>query len=73
MLQNLRPTARRQPSSTLGGMILYVPLLMGIVGVLMYALSSNQKLVEIGRLLFAAAAFAYAFALAGHVTRVLGP
>ena len=33
-------------------MIIYLPLLCAIVGVLMYGLATNPKLVEIGRILF---------------------
>jgi positive regulator of sigma E activity len=41
-----------------------VPLVFMIVGALAYALSANVKIQEMGRLLFAAGAFALAFALA---------
>ena len=34
-------------------MIVYLPLLVAIVGVLMYAFSKNPKLMEIGRIAFA--------------------
>jgi len=34
-------------------MIVFFPLLVAIVGVLMYALSANPKLQEIGRIMFA--------------------
>lgn len=33
-------------------MIIYLSLLVAICGVLMYALSANPKLVEIGRIMF---------------------
>lgn len=33
-------------------MVIYVPLLFALIGILMYALAVNPKLVEIGRLLF---------------------
>jgi len=33
-------------------MIIYLPLLVAIIGVLMYALCVNPKLAEIGRLSF---------------------
>jgi len=33
-------------------MIILVPLVSAIIGVLMYALATNGKLVEIGRILF---------------------
>lgn len=33
-------------------MVILLPLLIALVGVLMYALSANPKLVEIGRMMF---------------------
>jgi len=33
-------------------MVIYLPLLVSMIGVLMYALSTNGKLVEIGRICF---------------------
>lgn len=33
-------------------MIIYLNLLIAVIGVLMYALASNPKLVEIGRIAF---------------------
>ena len=33
-------------------MIIYLSLLVALVGVLMYALAGNPKLVEIGRIMF---------------------
>ena len=33
-------------------MIILLPLLIAVVGLLMYALSANPKIVEIGRILF---------------------
>lgn len=34
-------------------MIILLPLLIALIGVLMYALSTNPKLQEIGRIMFA--------------------
>lgn len=34
-------------------MIILIPLLVALVGVLMYALSTNPRLAEIGRIMFA--------------------
>lgn len=34
-------------------MIILLPLLIALIGVLMYALSANPKLQEIGRIMFA--------------------
>jgi uncharacterized membrane protein len=45
-------------------MIAFVPIIFGVVGVLVYALSANPKLQELGRITFAASAFALMFALA---------
>ena len=47
-------------------LITIVPILFMVVGALMYALCANPKLQEIGRLLFAAGAFAVAFHFAGR-------
>ncbi len=33
-------------------MIIYLSLLVALIGVMMYALSANPKLVEIGRIMF---------------------
>jgi hypothetical protein len=33
-------------------MIIYLPLLISIIGLLMYVLASNPKIVEIGRIMF---------------------
>jgi Na+/phosphate symporter len=40
-------------------MIIYLSLLVALVGVLMYALSANPKLSEIGRILFFAGSLAF--------------
>ena len=40
-------------------MIIYVSVLVALVGVLMYALSANPKLVEIGRISFAVGLLAF--------------
>lgn len=34
------------------GMIIYFPLLIALVGLLMYALATNSKVIEIGRIMF---------------------
>ncbi len=48
-----------------------VPVLALVAGALMYALSTNAKLAELGRVLFAAGAFALCFAFAGKVVGIL--
>lgn len=40
-------------------MVIYLSLLVALVGVLMYALSENGKLVEIGRISFFAGLLAF--------------
>jgi hypothetical protein len=40
-------------------MIIYFDLLVALVGLLMYALSANPKLAEIGRLMFACGLLAF--------------
>jgi Na+/phosphate symporter len=47
-------------------MTMLIPLAFAIVGALIYALSANPKLQELGRLLFAAGVFALAFSLASY-------
>jgi len=42
-----------------------VPVLLALIGGALYALSTNPKVAELGRLLFAAGVFALAFNLAG--------
>lgn len=44
-----------------------IPLVMAVIGALVYAISTNPKVSELGRLLFAAGVFALAFSLAGKV------
>jgi len=47
-------------------------VIIGIVGVLMYALSANPKLVEIGRIMFAAAIFAICFETGAKLVALAG-
>ena len=42
-------------------MIIVLSLLVALVGVLMYALSANPKLAEIGRIMFFAGLFVFLF------------
>ena len=48
-------------------MEIYLSLLIAIVGLLMYALSANPKLVEIGRLMFACGLLAFLLTAPGHM------
>ena len=43
-----------------------IPIVLMLLGAAAYILSANAKLQELGRLLFAAGAFALAFELAGR-------
>ena len=47
-----------------------LPLILAIVGLLIYALASNPKTAEIGRLMFACGLLVLAFALAKTVVHV---
>lgn len=47
-------------------------VIIGLVGILMYALSANPKLQEIGRLMFAASIFAICFEGATKLVTILG-
>ena len=62
----------KQVSGRLRGnmVIAIVPILLCVVGALVYALSSNGKLQELGRLLFAAGAFALAFSYASRTVGI---
>lgn len=51
-------------------LIAIVPLLLAIVGALVYALASNAKAAELGRITFAAGMFALALVLATHTVKV---
>lgn len=42
-------------------MIIYLSLLVSLVGLLMYVLSTNGKLVEVGRLMFWVGLLAFLF------------
>ena len=52
-------------------MIIYLPLLIALIGVLMYALCVNPKLAEIGRLMFAVGLLAFLLH-ADALVRVVG-
>jgi len=43
-----------------------LPIAIALVGVLLYLISQNPKVVEIGRLMFFAGVMALAFALSGY-------
>lgn len=53
-------------------MVIYVSLLVALVGILAYALSTNPKVVEIGRISYFAGLLAFLLVIAGgHVLPVL--
>lgn len=52
-------------------MIILIPLLVAIVGLLMYALSVNGKIVEIGRIMFGCGLLVVLFHLGGNVVSLL--
>lgn len=49
-------------------MIIFLPLLVALIGVLMYALSANQKLAEIGRIAFFCGLLAFLMGAKGVVS-----
>jgi len=51
--------------------LILVPALVAIVGALVYALSSNARVVELGRLAYAVGLFWAVYALAGHVLKLV--
>jgi len=50
--------------------ISYLPLLVAVIGVLMYALSSNAKVAEIGRISFAFGLLVTLMVMSHHVVRL---
>ena len=52
-------------------MIIYFPLLVALIGVLMYALCVNGKLSEIGRIMFWTGLLAFLLTLPGHAVTLL--
>ena len=47
-----------------------VPLILTLIGGVLYVFSSNAKAQELGRILFAAGVFAFAFAFASAHVRI---
>lgn len=52
-------------------LIALIPVVLMLVGGLAYILATNPKLQELGRVLFAAGAFAFAFAWAGKTVSLM--
>jgi hypothetical protein len=51
-------------------LIAWAPLLVALVGLLLWALSSNPKVSDAGRILFAIGAFWFVYQLAGKTIRI---
>lgn len=49
-------------------MIIYLSLLVALVGCLMYALSKNSEVKELGRIMFFAGLLAFLLGAPGHTT-----
>jgi Na+/phosphate symporter len=50
-------------------MTIYIPLLVAIIGALCYALSSNSKVAEMGRISFFAGLLVTLLQVQGHVLK----
>lgn len=50
--------------------ITVIPLLVAIIGLLIYALAANPKVAECGRLMFACGTLVTLWSLAGHTVRI---
>jgi len=53
-------------------MTIVLPLLIALIGVLMYALSANPKLNEVGRIMFFCGLLAFLLTGGAEAIRVLG-
>ena len=53
-------------------MIIALPMLVALIGVLMYALCANPKLVEIGRIMFWTGMLAFLMRFTGFPFHVTG-
>lgn len=53
-------------------MIIVLPLLIALIGVLMYAFSTNAKVSEVGRIMFFCGLLAFLLRGAGEVIALLG-
>lgn len=52
-------------------MEIYLSLLVSIIGVLMWALSGNPKVTEIGKIMFGAGMLAFLLQLPGHTLGIV--
>ena len=53
-------------------MTIFLALLVALIGLLMYILSGNPKIAELGRIMFAAGMFAFLFVAGPQVVGLLG-
>ena len=53
-------------------MTIYISLLVALVGLAMYFISSNPKVSEAGRVLFMVGSFVFLFHLGSQTTKFLG-
>jgi len=53
-------------------MIIFLPLLICVIGALVYALSTNAKVSEMGRLAFAMGLLAFLLIAGPHLVSLLG-
>jgi hypothetical protein len=53
-------------------MIIVIPLLVALIGLLMYALAANAKLVEIGRIMFAFGLLAFLLIVSPDWVKLFG-
>ncbi len=66
-----RPSIQRTIDAEVNVMVIWLPLLCALVGVLMYALCVNGKLVEIGRILFWTGVLAFLLTFPEHAVNLL--
>jgi len=52
-------------------MIIYLPLLVAVAGVLLYALAANPKLQEIGRISYWCGLLAFLLQIGSHTVNLL--
>lgn len=52
-------------------MIIYIPFLVCIIGALVYALATNGKVAELGRIAYGCGLLIFLAELAGHVVSLL--
>jgi hypothetical protein len=53
-------------------MTILVPLLVCVIGILVYALSTNGKVQEMGRIAYGAGLLVTLFEVSGHIVSLMG-